>query len=127
MTIYEKRADARKMCERLESICNLSGLQPYKVINNRENEEVLVYNEIYDGIQYKNFEMALKYPQYSYFVNNFVYLFRDITLESIDVSKLDTSNVINMHGAFAFNLHLKEIKGLEKWDTSKVKKPILCF
>ncbi len=40
MTIYEKRADARKMCERLESIINLTGASVTKTINSRENEYI---------------------------------------------------------------------------------------
>lgn len=132
MTIYKKRADARKMCERLESIINLTGASVTKTINSRENEYILT--EICDGtvyytetIQYRNREMAFKYSQYSYFVTGLQDLFSDSHLNMIDVSLFDTSNVISLADTFRDNDRLKEIKGLEYWDTSKVRTALQMF
>ncbi len=41
-------------------------------------------------------------------------------LESIDLTGSDTSNTTNMYSMFQNQVFLKEIKGIDKWDTSKV-------
>lgn len=44
-----------------------------------------------------------------------------VKLESIDVSGINTSNCIDFIATFQNNSSLKEIKGIETWDTSKGK------
>ena len=39
-------------------------------------------------------------------------------LSTLDLSNMDTSNVVKMHGVFYYCSALTEVKGLEDWDTS---------
>ena len=48
-------------------------------------------------------------------------------LEYIDLSNFDTSNVTNMEGMFAACIKLKEIKGLNKLNTTKVSTMSVMF
>ena len=68
-------------------------------------------------------------------VTNLAYTFAACNaLTSLDLSKWNTSNVTNMCRLFSYDssvkdnyMGLKEIKGLENWDTSKVKDMRLMF
>lgn len=62
---------------------------------------------------------------------NMSYMFSDLVmLKSLDVSRFDTSNVVNMESMFnctGFNSDLIEIIGLENFDTSNVTNMSLMF
>lgn len=125
--IIQKRALIKEKCEKLWYLIALSNANPAEVINNKENEEILTLQYITGLVKYKNYKMALKYPQYSCFVEDLSYLFDSVPLETIDVSLLDTSNVKDMSYTFLNNSSLREIKGLEYWDTSKVLRAAEMF
>jgi surface protein len=55
-------------------------------------------------------------------------LFAGITeLKSVDVSMLDTSYTTEMEGVFSECKNLRDIRGLETWDVSKVYNMKKCF
>lgn len=127
--ILQTRALNKERCEKLKALCSLMGKDIIDVINEKENEEVLhkeksqlfVVNdniERIDYIRYKNKEMCLKYPQYSQFVTKLSFKYLDF--ETLDVSLYDTSNVVILTEAFSHCNNLREITGLEYWDTSRV-------
>ena len=116
--IMQKKNDARKLCERIKLVSSLASTDVCETVNNSENDAVLMRTDA--GIEYTTAKAALKYPQYSYLVTSFGVLFGESEFDTIDVSLLDTSNVFNMKYVFNYS-KAKEIKGLEYWDTSKVR------
>ena len=53
--------------------------------------------------------------------------FRCHELEYLDLSNFDTSNVTNMYGMFNKCHNLKEIKGINKFNTIQVTNMVQCF
>lgn len=54
-------------------------------------------------------------------------IFSDTQLKYIDVTNWDLSNVWGLHGIFAQNMFLKQINGLDTWDTSNLSEIRILF
>lgn len=116
--LYSATGKISEYCQKLESICALSGEDIVKTINTKENKEILEYDAV-KHIKFKDLDTALEYNKYCYFVTSLEDLFEEYDKDEIDLSYWDVHNVINMNSVFNGS-GLKTIN-LTGWEVNNVE------